>query len=207
MALPDLLAAIEAEAAAETARLRASRRAEADAILAEARQQARDLQAEAVAAAEREERQAGHRRLAAARETAAGRVRDAQEDAYQRITRKARDRLRGVRGREDYPVIMASLLAEARSLLPAVNLIRVDPADEPLARLLLAGEPQVRVEPALRCAGGLEAADGRGARVRNTVEERFTAAEPALRALAGRLAERGPGARAAPHPAAEEVPA
>jgi len=59
----------------------------------------------------------------------------------------------------------------------------------------------------LRCAGGLEAADGRGARVRNTVEERFTAAEPALRALAGRLAERGPGAWTGSHPAAEEVPA
>jgi hypothetical protein len=64
----------------------------------------------------------------------------------------------------------------------------------------------VRVEPTLRCAGGLEAADGRGARVRNTVEERFTAAEPALRALAGRLAKRGP-AWASLDPAAEEVPA
>jgi len=207
MALPDLLAAIEAEAAGETARLRASRRGQAEAILAAARQQARDLQAAAVAAAEREERQAGGRRLAAARETAAARVRDAQEDAYQRIAQQVRERLRSVRGREDYPAIMAALLDEARSLLPAVSLVRVDPADEPLARRLLAGEPRVRVEPALRCAGGLEAADGRGARVRNTVEERFAAAEPALRALAGRLAERDPGAWASPHPAAEEVPA
>ena len=203
MALPDLLAAIEADAAAETARLHASRRAQAGAILAGARRQARDLQAAAVAAAEREERQAGGLRLAAARETAAARVRDAQEDAYQRIAQKVRERLHSVRGREDYPAIMAALLDEARSLLPTVSLVRVDPADEPLARRLLAGEPQVRVEPALRCAGGLEAADGRGARVRNTVEERFAAAEPSLRAMVGRLADRGPGSR----PAAEEVPA
>ncbi|HEY1347678.1 MAG TPA: hypothetical protein VGF54_22030 [Streptosporangiaceae bacterium] len=206
MALPDLLAAIEAEAAAETARLHAGRRAQAVAILAEARQRARDVQAAAVAAAERDERQAGALRLAAARETAAARVRDAQEDAYQRIAQKVRERLRGVRSRGDYPAIMAALLDEARSLLPAVGLVRVDPADEPLARRLLAGEPGVRVEPTLRCAGGLEAADGRGARVRNTVEERFTAAEPALRALAGRLAKRGP-AWASLDPAAEEVPA
>jgi vacuolar-type H+-ATPase subunit E/Vma4 len=207
MALPDLLAAIEAEAAAETARLHAGRRAQADAILAEARQRAHDVQAAAVAAAERDERRAGALRLAAARETAAARVRDAQEDVYRRIAQRARERLRGVRGRHDYPAIMAALLDEARSLLPAVSLVRVDPADEPLARRLLAGEPGVRVEPTLRCAGGLEAADGQGARVRNTVEERFTAAEPALRALAGRLAERGPEAWASPDPAAEEVPA
>jgi len=207
MALPDLLAAIEAEAAAETARLHAGRQAQADAILAEARQRARAVQAAAVAAAERDERQAGALRLAAARETAAARVRDAQEDVYRRIAQRARERLRGVRGRDDYPAIMAALLDEARSLLPAVSLVRVDPADEPLARRLLAGEPGVRVEPTLRCAGGLEAADGRGARVRNTVEERLTAAEPALRALAGRLAERGPEAWASPDPAAEEVPA
>ena len=206
MALPDLLAAIEAEAAAETARLRASRRAQADAILAEARQRARDLQAAAVTAAERGERQAGVLRLAAARETAAGRVRDAQEDAYQRIGQEVRERLRAVRRRADYPAIMAALLGEARSLLPALSLVRVDPVDEPLARRLLAGE-QVRVEPTLRCTGGLEAADGRGARVRNTVEERFAAAEPALRALAGRLAERGLQARTRPGPAARQVAA
>ncbi|HYB86526.1 MAG TPA: V-type ATP synthase subunit E family protein [Streptosporangiaceae bacterium] len=206
MALPDLLAAIETEAAAETGRLRASRRVQADAILAEARQRARDLQAAAVAAAEREERQAGGLRLAAARATAAGRVRDAQEDAYQRIAQEVRERLRTVRGRDDYPAIMAALLDEARSLLPSASLIRVDPADEPLARRLLAGEPRVQVEPTLRCAGGLEAADGRDARVRNTVEERFAAAEPALRALAARLAAAaGPGPAAARRP--EEVPA
>ena len=204
MALQDLLAAVEAEEAAETARLRASRASEADAILAEARQRAREIQAAAVAAAERDERQAGDLRLAAARAEVASRLRDAHEDAYQRIAREVRDRLRGARERDDYPAILAALLDEARSLLPAVSLVRVDPADEPLARRLLAGEDRVKVEPTLRCAGGLEAADGRGARVCNTVEERFAAAEPALRALAW-LTECGPGHQASPDPAAEKV--
>jgi vacuolar-type H+-ATPase subunit E/Vma4 len=205
MALRDLLAAIEAEAAAETARLRASRRSEADAILTEARQRGRELQAAAVAAAEREERQAGDLRLAAAREATASRLRDAHEDAYQRIAQEVCERLRTVRERGDYPAILAALLDEARSLLPAANLVRVDPSDEPLVRRLLKGEDQMRVEPTLRCAGGLEIADGRGARVCNTVEERFAAAEPALRALAGRPADEGHGARTSPYPAVEDV--
>jgi vacuolar-type H+-ATPase subunit E/Vma4 len=207
MALRDLLAAIEAEATAETARLRASRRGQAGVILAEARQQAHDLQAAAVATAGQEEREASARRVAAARETAAARVRDAHEDAYQQIAGEVRDRLRSIRDRGDYPAVMAALLDEARSLLPAVSLVRVDPADEELARRLLVADPGVWVEPTLRCDGGLEAADGRGARVCNTVEARFTAAEPALRALAGRLAEPRRGARAVPERATAGVPA
>ena len=98
----------------------------------------------------------------------------------------ARPQLRTVRERDDYPAILAALLDEVRALLPAVALVRVGPSDDLLVRRLLAGEDQVRVEPTLRCAGGLEVTDDRGARVCNTVEERFTAAEPALRAMAGR---------------------
>jgi hypothetical protein len=54
----------------------------------------------------------------------------------------------------------------------------------------------MRVEATLRCAGGAEVANGAGTSARNTVEERFTAAQPLLRALVGRLlasgAEGGP---------------
>lgn len=191
MALHDLLAAIEAEATAEVARLRDGRHREAGAIIADAGRQARDLEAAAVAAAEREEREAGELRLTAARELAAAGLRDAHEAAYRLIAAETRARLAAARDRDDYPAILAALLAEARAALPTATVVRVDPADERLARGLLPGDSPVRVEATLRSAGGVEVADGAGTRVGNTVEERLAAAEPALRALAGRLL--GPG--------------
>jgi len=191
MALHDLLAAIEAEATAEVARLRDGRHREAGAIIADAERQARDLEAAAVAAAEREEREAGELRLTAARDHAAAGLRDAHEAAYQLIAAETRARLAAARDRDDYPAILAALLAEARAALPTATVVRVDPADEPLARGLLPGDSPVRVEATLRSAGGVEVADGAGTRVRNTVEERLAAAEPALRALAGRLLRPG----------------
>jgi vacuolar-type H+-ATPase subunit E/Vma4 len=209
MALRDLLAAIEAEAAAETSQLRHDRHRQADAIIAGAHRKARELEVAALATAEKEERRAGEQRLAAARRANAARLLDAREAAYDEIAQEACSRLRGIREREDYPEILAALLAEARSMLPAGDLVRVDPSDERLVRRLLAGD-RLRVEPMLRSAGGVEVADGRGERVRNTLEERFTAAEPDLRALVGRLLDGVdshplPGNRASPDRAAREV--
>jgi vacuolar-type H+-ATPase subunit E/Vma4 len=187
VALRDLLAAIEAEAAADVTRLRAERHRAAAAVLADAEWQAAELERSAVSAAEEEEQEAGERRLAAARQSIAGRLRDAYEAAYRQICRDARARLRAVRERSDYPAILAALIGEARAALPAEIVLRVDPADELLIRRLLRGENRLRVETTLRCAGGVVVADGAGASARNTVEERFAAAEPYRRALAGRL--------------------
>jgi vacuolar-type H+-ATPase subunit E/Vma4 len=207
MALQDLLAAIEAEAAADIVRLRGERHREAAAIFADAQRQAGELERAAVSAAEKEEREAAELRLMAARQEIAGRLRDAYEAAYQQIALDARARLRTVRERSDYPVILASLLDEARSALPASTFVRVDPADEPLIRRLLGGEDRLRIEATLRCAGGIEVAGGAGASVRNTVEERLTAAEPALRALTGRLLRPGPDGDPRAGTQSEEVPA
>lgn len=184
MALRDLLAAIEADAAAEAARLRAERTTAAAAILADAGQQAADLQAAVVAAAESQERQAGER------------IRDAREAACQQVLGDVRAELGAIRGRGDYPEILARLIAEARDMLPTCVTVRVDPADEALARRLLHGEDKLRVEPVLSSAGGAEVADGAGATAINTVEARLAAAEPVLRALIGGLLQDGPAGRA-----------
>jgi vacuolar-type H+-ATPase subunit E/Vma4 len=200
MALADLLAAIEADAAADVGRLRTERHHEAAAILAGARRRAGDLERSAVCAAEREEREAGERRLTAARETIAGWLREAQEDAFRRISRDVRARLRMVRERADYPAVMTALLAEARSALPGCAVVHVDPADEQLARRLLGDEGRPGVAAGLISAGGVVVSDEAGADVRNTVEDRFAAAEPELRALVGALlgaAGEGPLADAA----------
>jgi vacuolar-type H+-ATPase subunit E/Vma4 len=209
MALQDLLAAIEAESAAEAARLRAERAHAAEAILADAERRAAELEAAAVAAADKEERQAGEQRLAAARAAASERLRQAHEAACQQIMSDVRDRLGTIRHRGDYPEILAALIAEARAALPAAAAVRVDPADELLARRLLRGDGtipnEVTVEPALSCAGGAEVADAAGATAVNTVEARLAAAEPALRALIGRLLAGDPAGKVAPE--LEAVPA
>lgn len=187
MALHDLLAAIEADATAEAARLRAGHRAAAEAILAQARDEAAELQAAAVSATERAELAAAELRLAEAGDAAARRLRQVHEAAYQRIASDVRGQLREIRRRGDYPQILAAWISEARANLPGATVVQVDPADEALARRLLAGPAPLRVEPVLSCAGGAAVSDGAGATVTNTVEGRLAAAEPALRALTGRL--------------------
>lgn len=189
MALRDLLAAIEAEAAADIGRLRTERHREAAAIISDAERRSTELEQSAVAAAEQAEREAGERRLMTARHAIAGRLREAQEAAYQQIATDVRAGVLAARERDDYPVILAALLREARSALPAGSNVQVAPADEPLIRRLLQGEPRLRVTVTLPNTGGVEVTDGAGAVARNTLEDRLAAAEPELRALAGRLLE------------------
>jgi vacuolar-type H+-ATPase subunit E/Vma4 len=207
MALQDLLAAIEADAAAEAGRLRAERAAAAEAIIDDARRRAAELEAAAIAAAEREERRAGELRVATARAAAGRQLLEAHEAVHQQIVDDVRDRLRSVRYLRDYPGILAALIRQALAALPGATTVRVDPADEALARRLLRAEPSMHVEPTLRCAGGAEVADGTGATATNTVEARLAAAEPAVRTLIGRLLNDGPDEAAAQARRTEAVPA
>lgn len=187
MALRDLLAAIEAEAAADVRRLRAERHREAAAIIEDAGRRAAELERSAVAAAEQAEREAGERRLMTARHAIAGRLCEAQEAAYQQIARDVRAGVLAARERDDYPAILAALLHEARSALPAGSNVQVAQADELLIRRLLQGEPRLRVTVTLPNTGGVEVTDGAGTVARNTLEDRLAAAEPGLRELVGRL--------------------
>jgi vacuolar-type H+-ATPase subunit E/Vma4 len=187
MALRDLLAAIEAEAADDIGRLRTERYREAAAIVSEAERRSAELEQSAVAAAEEAEREAGERRLTTARQAIAGRLREAQEAQYQQIARDVRARVLAPREREDYPAILAALLHEARSALPAASNVHVAQADERLARRLLQAEPRLRVTVTLADTGGVTLTDGAGTTVRNTMEDRLAAAEPELRVLVSRL--------------------
>jgi V/A-type H+/Na+-transporting ATPase subunit E len=188
MALHDLLAAIEAEAAADIERLMTERHREAATIISDAERRSAELEQSAVSAAEQAEREAGERRLMTARRAIAGRLREVQEAAYQQIATEVRAGVLAARERDDYPVILAALLHEARSALPAGSSVQVAPADELLIRQMLRDESRLRVTvtpPNTR--GGVEVTDGAGAVARNTLEDRLAAAEPELRALVGRL--------------------
>lgn len=187
MALHDLLAAIEAEAAADIERLRTERHREAATIISDAERRSAELEQSAVSAAEQAEREAGESRLMTARRAIAGRLREVQEAAYQQIATEVRAGVLAARERDDYPVILAALLHEARSALPAGNSVQVAPADELLIRQTLRDESRLRVTVTLPNTGGVEVTDGAGAVARNTLEDRLAAAEPELRALVGRL--------------------
>jgi vacuolar-type H+-ATPase subunit E/Vma4 len=187
MALHDLLAAIEAEAAADIGRLRTERHREAATIISDAERRSAELEQSAVSAADQAEREAGERRLMTARQAIAGRLREVQEAAYQQIATDVRAGVLAARERDDYPVILAALLHEARSALPAGSNVQVAPADELLIRRMLRDESRLRVTVTLPNTGGVEVTDGAGAVARNTLEDRLAAAEPELRALVGRL--------------------
>lgn len=187
MGLRDLLAVIEAEATADIGRLRDERSRETAAITEDAQRQARELERSAVAAADQAERAAGERRLAAARDELAARLRDTWEAAYQKIARDVWTEVLAARERDDYAVILAALLHEARSVLPAANAVQVARADEHLVRRLLEDEPGIRVTVTRPEAGGVTVTDAAGAVARNTLEDRLAAAEPGLRELAGKV--------------------
>jgi len=190
MALRDLLAAIEAEAAADIGRLKAERQREAAAIISDAERRSAELEQSAISAAEQAEREAGERRLMTARQAIAGRLREVQEAAYQQIATDIRAGVLAARERDDYLVILAELLHEARSALPAGSIVQVAPADELLIRRMLCGEPRLQVTVTLPNTGGVEVTNGAGAVACNTLEDRLAAAEPELRALVGKLLAR-----------------
>ena len=186
MTLVDLLAGLEAEAAAETARLEADTRAEADRIVAAARAEAQALREQAARAGENELQREAEQRRALARLAAAAVVREAHEQAFQELLAEVRVRLGALRERRDYQAVLRALVRESLAALPAATVLRVDARDERLAAELL-GELDLKlhVVAALETAGGVELEHADGRAVRNTLEERLANAEPALRLLFG----------------------
>jgi vacuolar-type H+-ATPase subunit E/Vma4 len=186
MTLVDLLAGLEAEAAAETARLEAETQQEADRLVEEARAEAQVLREQATRAGEVELQREVEQRRALARLAAAATVREAREDAFARLLAEVRERLDALREGDDRRAALRELTREGLAALPAATTLRVDPRDERLAAELLAElGAKVEVVAALETAGGVELADGAGRTVRNTIEERLANAEPALRLLFG----------------------
>jgi V/A-type H+-transporting ATPase subunit E len=186
MALSDLLAGLEEEAAAERAGLEAETSAEVIRIDEAAQAEARLLEEEALRAIDDEVRRETEARRARARLAAAAAVRQARDDSFRDCLEIVRGRLEVVRTSSTYPAVFRALLRESLAALPTATVVRVDPRDERLATHVLA-ELGVDLElvGALQTAGGVELARGEDRAVRNTVEDRLANAEPALRLLFG----------------------
>jgi vacuolar-type H+-ATPase subunit E/Vma4 len=186
MALGDLLAGLEAEAASDRARREAETRQEADRIVEAARAEARALQEQAALASERELEQEVEQRRAQARLSVAAAVREAREEAFREFVAEVRVRLAALRDGAEYPSVLRALIRESTTALATGSMLRVDPRDERLATDL-ARElgAELNVVAVLETAGGVELASADGRTVRNTVEERLANTEPALRLLFG----------------------
>lgn len=190
MALKDLLTALEADAAAETERLRAETDAAASRIVESAELEARAFEQEAARADEADFARALEQRRSEASLAAAARSRDAYEACVATLQGVLRDRLDALRETEEYPAVLRALIDESLAALPSASVLRVDRRDAQLARSIL-GELDVRLElqPELDTIGGVEVATDDGRTVLNTLEERLRNAEAPLRVLAGEFLE------------------
>jgi V/A-type H+-transporting ATPase subunit E len=187
MALSDLLAGLQAEAAAEEAALEAETRAEVTRIGEQAQAEARLLREQALQADEDELRREAEALRARARLAAAAAVRRAREDAFDELLVEVRGRLGALRESATYPALLRALLRESLSALPAATSLRIDPRDERLAADLVAElDAELPIVATLETAGGVELTRGEDRAVRNTVEDRLANAEPMLRLLFGR---------------------
>jgi len=187
MALSDLLAGLQAEAAAEEAALEAETRAEVTRIGEQAQAEARLLREQALQADEDELRREAEALRARARLAAAAAVRRAREDVFHELLVEVRARLEALRESASYPALLRALLRESLSALPAATSLRVDPRDERLAADLVAElDAELQIVATLETAGGVELTRGEDRAVRNTVEDRLANAEPTLRLLFGR---------------------
>jgi len=190
MALKDLLTALEADAAAETERLRVETDAEASRIVEAAEVESRAIEQQAALADEADFARALERRRAEARLAAAAMLRDAYEAGVVALQGALHDRLGALREAEEYPTVMRRLIEESLAALPSASVLRVDRRDTQLARDILDDlDVQLELEPELETLGGVEVAADDGRTVLNTLEQRLRNAEAPLRVLAGELLE------------------
>jgi vacuolar-type H+-ATPase subunit E/Vma4 len=180
--LKDLLNAIEAEANEESASLENESRAEADAILAEARADAARARQEILRAHAPATANEANRRVALARLEASRLEREAREEAYALLIEEARTRLAAVRDEPGYRDTLRALMREALDALPDASTARVHALDETVVADLscqLGADLAVAPDPGVDGGVVLQSAGGRV--VRNTFEERLASATPRLR--------------------------
>lgn len=179
MTLPDLLSALDRQAAEELAAAQRAAGQEAAVLRAAATAEAERLLAEAVVRAEVQARREAARRVAAARSAAAQDVRLVREQALQQVHDAALQALDQVRQRPDAAGLLAACLTAAKSRVPAADGVRVDPRDAERIRRLV-GDAPLQVTPDLQTRGGV-VVHGGGRYADCTFETRLIGAWPVLR--------------------------
>lgn len=175
MALEDIFRALEDQAQDECDQILRVAREQAEAIAEDASDEAESIRANRVDEAERTTRKKASRKVNSARLESKKRVAAVKEAGVSDSFDRALTALGGVRARSDYASIFKALAEEASAGLEGELEVWVDPADEALAKGVVAelGLSAV-VRPEIKSMGGLVMTidEGKISR-RNTLEDRL----------------------------------
>ena len=191
MALADILAALEAQAAAQVDQIEAEATHAADQILSAATANAGEIRARHLREIQSPLQHERARRLNQARMAALSAINQARERLLASAIQRARQQLADLRDAPGYPTILRALAEEACAQIGGAVVLHADPRD---ALHLRAWFPNIQIEYDLQCWGGVAAATpDRRIVVINTFEARLEQAQPMLRPLVMQLFEDKPG--------------
>lgn len=194
MALEQIIAALEQEAAAQVEAMRAEAASEEVRLRQESEAACADIRTRALEAIQPRLLAEQSRRLNQARLEAQRDRLNVQHALVAEVFEAARSELAHARARPDYAELLAALADEAIAALGSPLVLEVDARDAGLVASIASGRPvQVEVAPVLECCGGLagRSPDGR-VRVDNTLETRLAQAQERYRsAVAALLDEAG----------------
>ncbi len=175
MALEDIFRALDEQAQKECEDILSAARAQADAIAEDAADQAGGICTECVDQTDTAVRLKAAKTTNAAKLEGKKSVAAVKETAMDAAFDKAGARLASIRGTDAYAGILEMLTAEAAAGVTGEMAVLVDPADEALAKQVVAGLGiQAEVRPELSTSGGVVVVTGNGRIVRrNTFEDRL----------------------------------
>jgi vacuolar-type H+-ATPase subunit E/Vma4 len=187
LAVADIRGALEAAAAAQSARIEAEAARAADQILGAAEDDARAIRERHMHDIELPLQQDRARRLNGARMAALMAISQARERLFAGALQRAHEQLAGLRADPRYPAILRALAEEACAQVGGECVLHADARDAPQLRALL---PDLRIECDLECWGGAAAATpDRRVEVINTLEARLEQAQQAFRPAVMQLFE------------------
>lgn len=175
MAIEDIFKALEEQADSEVNHILHVATVQADSIEHEAREEAERITATRIAAAEESVRTQTAKAVNAARLQVRRDQAAVREAAVDDVFKQVADRLAAMRGTAEYERVFAALVREALDGVDADAEIQVAPADEALAKKVVAEMGvQATVAPVLDTIGGLVVSTHGGRVVRrNTFESRL----------------------------------
>jgi len=180
MALEDILAAIDAQVQIERARILEEAEAETERIEAEARQDAESIRDRHFARLRKQADADRIRRVNEARLDARFQVMQAKEALLTAVFDEAARQLAQARTDPRYPTALRHLVQEAVDELGVEIVIQLDPRDDTVAQNLIPAT--CTVDLSLECWGGIVAATTDGQLVvNNTLEARLERAKTLLR--------------------------
>jgi vacuolar-type H+-ATPase subunit E/Vma4 len=189
VAIEDILRALEEQGQADCEACTEEARAHAAQIIEDARGKAETIHDNHVAAVERSARLEAMKKVNAARLKGRMEISGVRGEGLDEVFESAREQLRRLHERADYPQLFAALAREAFEGVEGQVVIRVAAGDEDLARQAASqAGVAAEVHTDLQSAGGLIVESAGGSIVRrNTFEDRLGRVRPYIQADVARV--------------------